>query len=178
MPARTPDQELQAIEALIAALEPLDSEARSRVVSYAFSRLGLRASSALSLPTSSPQSSPTSVSPLTGVTDIRTLKDEKAPRSAIEMALLMAYYLSEIAPAGERRERVNADDVKKYFKQGGYPLPKAPHMTLVHAKNAGYLDSVGEGTFRLNPVGYNLVVHGLPANSKAKRQRKRGKSRR
>jgi len=47
-------------------------------------------------------------------------------------------------------------------------------MTLVHAKNAGYLDSSGPGSYKLNPVGYNLVAHAMPL-TKEKTIRKRKK---
>lgn len=54
--------------------------------------------------------------------------------------------------------------MKKYFKQGGFLHPKVPGQTLLNARNSGYLDSGSQqGSFKLNPVGYNLVVHGLPA---------------
>jgi hypothetical protein len=57
------------------------------------------------------------------------------------------------------------DDIKKYFVQANYELPTAPpRMTLVNAKNAGYLDAISNGQYRLNPVGHNLVVHKLPRN--------------
>jgi hypothetical protein len=78
------------------------------------------------------------------------------------MAAVVAYYLSELAPPGERTETIGTAEVQKYFKQAGYPLPKVPRVTLANAAQAGYFDSAGTGQFRLNPVGYNLVVHSLP----------------
>ena len=51
-------------------------------------------------------------------------------------------------------------------------------MTLVDTKNAGYLDNgSARGLYRLNPVGYNLVAHSLPAGGGAERSpaRKRRK---
>ena len=49
-------------------------------------------------------------------------------------------------------------------------------MTLTNAKNAGYFESVGEGKFKLNAVGYNLVAYSLPKSGsdgepKAKRKK-------
>ncbi len=98
-------------------------------------------------------------------TDIRSLRDSKEPRSAVEMAAIVAFYLNEIAPEGERRQAIGTADLDKYFKQAGFKLPKAQNMTLVNALSAGYFDRVGQGQYRLNPVGYNLVVHNLPART-------------
>jgi hypothetical protein len=95
-------------------------------------------------------------------TDIRTLKQEKQPSSANEMAALVAFYLSEVAPGDERKTEVAEGDVIRYFKQAGFALPKFPRALLPNAKNAGYFDFVGKGRYRLNAVGYNLVAHNLP----------------
>jgi hypothetical protein len=78
------------------------------------------------------------------------------------MAAVVAYYLSEIAPSHERKDAINASDLQKYFKQAGFKLPKSIPQALPNAAAAGYFDSTGSGLYRLNPVGYNLVVHGLP----------------
>ena len=96
---------------------------------------------------------------------IRDLKDEKAPTSSNQMAALVAFYLSELAPPDERQDAINAADLQKYFKQAGFKLPKLLGQTLPNAAAAGYFDSVGNGKYRLNPVGYNLVAHGLPRGS-------------
>ena len=158
------DSELKAMVVVIEALTPLDDDARARVVDYVFRRLRLPRIAAprpdLALFTSGggePQLSPTTL------TDIRSLTAMKQPKTAMEMAALVAYYLSELAPASERRPEIRVEDIKKYFKQANFRLPGAASMTLTHAKNAGYLDvSSQRGHYKLNPVGYNLVAHHLP----------------
>ena len=167
------DPELADMTQIIDALEPLDDLARSRVLDYVFRRLG-----GLKLP--APAASGVSVSVFDqalppqprglapGLTDIRTLRETKKPKTASEMAAIVGYYLSELAPQADRKDQIDASDIKKYFKQADFPLPGAPKMTLVHARNAGYLDTAAErGRYKLNPVGYNLVVHNLPARSGA-----------
>jgi len=161
------DKELEAMQIVIVALTPLDSEARGRVLDYVFKRLGFKAI----LP-STPIGAATrgdavasSSGTRTVAPDIRTLKAEKVPHSAVEMAALVAYYLSELAPSDERRDAIGTADIEKYFKQAHYPLPKTPRFALTNAANAGYFDSVARGLYRLNPVGYNLVVHKLPSGS-------------
>ncbi|MFH0776249.1 MAG: hypothetical protein V1936_01395 [Patescibacteria group bacterium] len=99
------------------------------------------------------------------VIDIKTLREEKNPSTANQMALIVAYYLSEKAGAGEKKDSINADDIEKYFKQASFTLPRKAKYTLVNAKNAGYLEALGGGEYKLNPVGYNLVVHKLPSKN-------------
>ena len=85
------------------------------------------------------------------------------------MAALVAYYLSELAPEGEQKDEINSSDLEKYFKQAGFKLPRSIYQTLPNAAAAGYFDGTGGGKYRLNPVGYNLVVHGLPRGSESKK---------
>jgi hypothetical protein len=175
------DIELEAIQQVLTALEALDAEARERVIDYVFKRLGLKGSRQASPPAASPLVSPivADVSSETGgdavqgsVIDIRALKDSKAPKTDNEMAALVAYYLKHHAQGDEKKDAVSTADLEKYFVQAGYPLPKQPRFTLQNAKNAGYFDSAGRGLFKLNPVGHNLVAHGLHAG----RAESRGKT--
>jgi hypothetical protein len=98
-------------------------------------------------------------------TSIRDLKEEKQPETVNQMAALVAYYLSEMAPDNERRDEIGAVDLERYFKQAGFKLPKSLRQALPNAAAAGYFGGAGGGRYRLNPVGYNLVVHGLPHGS-------------
>lgn len=154
------DKELGAIGSIIAVLTPLDDGERGRVIEYVLKRMQL---STLESPSAAASTSPLAgPSPQRPVTDIRSLTAEKQPRSATEMVALVAYYLSELAPEGERRDTVNPDTIRQYFKMAGFPLPSVLRNVLPNAAAAGYLVNVSRGEYRLNPVGYNLVVHGLP----------------
>jgi hypothetical protein len=106
------------------------------------------------------------------VVDIRSFGQEKRPSSANEMAAVTAFYLSELAPDQDRKTEVEVEDMTKYFKQANFRLPKNPRMVLVSARHAGYFDPAGDGKYRLNAVGYNLVAHNLPrtASDSAARQ--------
>lgn len=184
------DTELEAISSILSALNPLDAEARGRVLDYVFKRLSLEGAvpgvQPPSLRTGPPETvskeAPTPGVPLASASagrqrDIRSLREEKAPNSANEMAALVAYYLSELAPEGERRETIGTAEITKYFKQAKYPLPKVPRATLSNARAAGYFDHVTGGQYKLNPVGYNLVVHGLPRASTSPVRPKRANKR-
>jgi hypothetical protein len=165
---------LKAIAALLEVLGPLKAETRSNVLDYVFRALGI-ASPVAASPT------PLNAQPAfaaqhyyvqqpnlaahgtTGPVDIRSLTDQKKPKTVNQMVAIMAYYLAAHAPQAERRDHIVADDIKRYFPQANFPLPTGrPDVSLNNAKVAGYLDSIGDGQYRLNPVGHNLVVHKLP----------------
>ncbi len=159
----------QAIDEIIAALEGLDEPARATAVRAAIEHLGLSAlappgSGQADTPAPQPPAEPTTHTATAppAIQDIRSFKAQKAPASAIEMACVVAYFMESLAAPGERKADVSTADLKKYFKQGGYPLQKRMPQLLVSAKGAGYFDSAGHGKYKLNPVGHNLVAHKLP----------------
>jgi hypothetical protein len=182
------DLGLEAVRAIAEALTPLDEQARTRVLTSALALLGMRmpqmgtqlpdtSSQGVDRSRSAQETTDQGASVESGgalkPTDIKTLREQKMPKSDIEMAALMAYYLEHHAPKADRRDYVTADDIKTYFKQAQYRLPRHAGQTLRNAKNAGYLEPLERGRFRLNPVGYNLIAHALPREQRARsRQRK------
>lgn len=173
------DKELEAIKRIIESLDTLEIEEKKRVLDYVFNRLGLKGLaseqtvkqfSSLPIDVAAPAQivSEDSIKLSSGIKDIRSLREEKQPQTAIQMVALVAYYLSEVAPTEERKNTVSSEDITKYFKQAGFSLPKGePIYTLRNARNAGYFDPTSEsGAYKLNPVGYNLIAHNLPGNAK------------
>ena len=155
--------ELKAIETITEVLRPLDNTVQQRILQYAMQHLGSQVEQANQSPPILAENKGTKAEqPIEQVVDIRTLRDQKQPNSDMEMAAIAAYYINELAPEEERKDAIGTADIKKYFKQAGHPLPKGPQFTLVNAKAAGYFESAGHGKYKLNPVGYNLVAHGLP----------------
>ena len=157
------DKELEAITSIIDLLRPLSGAAKSRVIEYVLKRLNMDALTRSVPVLGAPSLSSSGSAPV--LADIKTLTAEKQPRSASEMVALIAYYVSELAPEDERSRTINVEMVRKYFKLARYPLPRAPQSALPNAVAAGYLENVSRGEYRLNPVGYNLVVHSLPRPS-------------
>lgn len=160
------EKEVEAIKTILNALQPLDPEARDTVLDYVFKRLEI------SPPTTSPETPPitppvppSEIEPKRKI-HIEQFKKEKQPGSAIEMAVLIAYYLSNLASKRERKEAITKKDLETYFKIAKYRLPKELAFTLNNAKKAGYLDSAGKGKYKLNPIGYNLVAHSMPKSKK------------
>jgi hypothetical protein len=156
-----------AIDEIITALSALPEPSRIIAIRAACSELDIEVADAVASITESQQpmgvatDAPLGTVPTAG-TDIRTLKEQKNPSNAIEMALVLAYYLQHFAPLPERKTQIAAADINKYFVQADFPLPKRADQLLVDARAAGYFDSPSRGVYALNPVGHNLVAHSLP----------------
>jgi hypothetical protein len=173
--AEQDDDGVSAITTLLETLRPLKAETRANVLDYVFKTLGITLPGPSTPPPGTP-STPTppippafTTPPPGAIRDLLSLKEQKQPKTVNQMVAVMAYYLAELAGENERRDYIVADDIRKYFRQANFPLPSAtPNMTLVNAKNAGYLDALSKGQYRLNPVGHNLVAHKLPRTGEAK----------
>ena len=152
----------QAIDEIILALQAIDQDSRITAINAVCEHLSipLIEKTKIGPPSETIQHSAKIMA--TPLRDIKSFKEQKKPSSANEMAALIAFYLSEMAPALDKKAEVAVDDMIKYFKQAGFPLPKAPQVLLQNAKNAGYFDLIGSGNYKLNPVGYNLVAHNMP----------------
>jgi hypothetical protein len=159
-----PDTDIAAVQTIVSALRPLEPADRERVLAAVSALLGtVPAARAAGIAAQEQPAAALTEAALTGIVDIRSLKETKQPRSANEMAAIAAYYLANLAPSGDRRETVGSADMERLFKQGGYPLPRKLNMLLPNATASGYFDQAGRAQYRLNPVGHNLVVHALPA---------------
>lgn len=187
------DKELEAINKIIKALDGLEPDEKRRVIEYTLTRLGLKVLDSQISPRKREEGMPFiptqpsnlhSSSEVTARIDIRALKEEKKPRSAIEMATLVAFYLSELSQAEERQSAIGTAEIAKYFKQASFKLPSGKNGgadTLNNAKNVGYLEPAGgAGRYKLTSVGYNLVAFKLPkgdisAPKRPKNQKKQSK---
>lgn len=159
------DQEVEAIRALLAALAPLSEKARTSVLDYVTRRLDLTSPTAVAAPAGAvapPASPPAFITGTSPTVHIKDFKDQKRPRSANEMAAVVAYYLANVPPPEQRKRTVNQKDVETYFKIASFPLPRQVRVTLPNAKSAGYFDLAGDGEYKLNAVGHNLVAHSMP----------------
>ncbi|MGA3160913.1 MAG: hypothetical protein ABSC77_06820 [Terracidiphilus sp.] len=176
------DAELKAINAIVAALNPLKEEQRLRALEYVLRRFNAVALQAAPVAAAPSAFQPTTPAPPTAFTsgapanmmDIRTLTETKQPKSANEMAALVAFYLSEVASPIERKQEIDITDIERYFKLAPFKLPAKAGQTLINAKNAGYLDAgSGAGQYKLNPVGYNLIVHRMGSGEAESRRRQK-----
>ncbi len=159
----------QAIDAILEALLPLDEPTRATAIRAACEHLGVPQAAPIGAAAPPPSDGaqtaatrpgpPASNSPLH---DIRWLREQTQPSSVTRMACVVAYYLGALAPADERKSTVTAADMRRYFKEAGYPLPKRPPQMLPNAKARGFFDPSGYRTYRLNSAGHELVARALP----------------
>jgi hypothetical protein len=91
----------------------------------------------------------------------------KAPKSDQQFTAVVAYFYQFEAKPGDRKDAIDADTMKEAARLAGRAQVERWNMTLTNAKNAGYLDAVGNGKFRLSSVGENLVAITLPSNSES-----------
>ncbi|WP_426423749.1 hypothetical protein [Bradyrhizobium genosp. A] len=173
------DHGVEAIGKLIEVLQPLSPETRANVLQFVFKALNITmageapaAPAAPAFTPAPPGAAPAHISapvrqppapPAGALTDLRSLKEQKQPKTVNQMVAIMAYYLAHLAPDGERRDHITPVDIARYFPQAGFELPTGPPaQTLLNAKNGGYLEQIATGQYKLNPVGHNLVTHRLP----------------
>tara|TARA_B100000315_G_scaffold174127_1_gene162549 strand:- start:518 stop:1129 length:612 start_codon:yes stop_codon:yes gene_type:complete len=163
------DNEIEAIKAVLLALEPLPLEIRASVLDYVIKRLQITLESAqqtnISPPTPVADIKPDisdvtkGAEPLRAPVHIMDLKKKKQPRSAIEMAVLVAYYLENEAPPIELKDSITSKEINTYFKIAEFPLPGNVKFTLPNARAAGYLDAVGNGEYKL-AIPRNVTLAG------------------
>lgn len=165
MSAQPPDDELQAVQSIVSTLEPLGGDARQRVLLFSLNRLGIKkiAVPAVAIAVSG---KPPKKKAAAGPQTLRDLRREKAPRFATHMAAVVAYYLSALAPAEERKNGIGHQDIKAYFKKAGFKLPKSVTDVLIHARQSGYFEYLGDEQYKLTPQGRDLVVNDLPTKKK------------
>jgi len=170
----------QAIDQILAALAPLEKRQQQTIISTVCEFLELSppvSPAATGTQHSTEKSDASGASPPVAQNappkkatsrhvDIRSLKQEKQPESAAQMACVVAYYLSEHAQEDGGASTITTSDLEKYFKQAGFPLPKKLEQVLADGKRSGYFEQVARGEYKLTRVGYNLVAHSMPKSSR------------
>ncbi|MBK9118387.1 MAG: hypothetical protein IPM18_02130 [Phycisphaerales bacterium] len=161
-----------AAKAIVAALDGMTKEHQTLAIKFAVETLGLQSpTAAVSPPTSSASAAATTATtPSGGVahsTDIKAFTVTKAPKSDQQFTAVVAYFYQFEAKPNERRDTIDAEVMKEAARLAGRPQVQRWSMTLTNAKNAGYLDSAGDGKYKLSSVGENLVAITLPDNGGA-----------
>src|SRR5437667_12399398 len=93
-PLNSTSSEIEALKAIVNALKPYESEHRHRIISSALTLLGEPPSKHIDVKPIDKEKPNPEVQPIKsveGVIDIRTLKEQKKPKSAIEMTAILAY---------------------------------------------------------------------------------------
>jgi hypothetical protein len=173
--------DLDAVRTIVETLRNFKPEEQQRILRWAVEKSGLPQSVAPLSPagTSGTGSSTGSAPPITpphavassasgGTVDIKSFIDEKQPRSDVQFAATVAYYLRFEAPPAERKDYIDKEDLQEACRKAKRDRLKNPYQTLVNAHTLGLLDKGSEkATFAINTVGENLVAMALPGDGKA-----------
>lgn len=165
--------DLEAVRAVIAALEGFQPSEQERIIRWAREKLGLPSgaaaipragvgagASAPTLPSAGVQSSSGQAQ------DIKTFVQSKNPQSDQQFAATVAYYYRFEAPESERKDSITAGDLQEATRKVGRDRLVKPAQTLINAHGQGLIDKAGErGAYTINTVGENLVAMALPGGS-------------
>lgn len=162
--------DLDAVKVLVGALEKFNDEERDRIIRWACERLG-------TIYTSTESKSREIEEKITsqqisggekkaeGARNIKTFIENKDPKNDTHFTAVVAYYYRFEAPENERKESITSQDLNEAARLAQKPRFKKPAKTLHNAyRQAGLLDQVAHGKYKINTVGENLVAMVLPSN--------------
>lgn len=173
--------DLEAVRAVVSALQPFAREEQERIIRWAREKLGLALVSPV--PPSEPiplgNIPPQAASRPANVTaDLRGFVAHKDPQSDTHFAATVAYYYQFEAPESDRKESITARDLQEACRLADRHRLKNPLLTLNNAHRDGLLNRGPErGTFVVNSVGENLVAMALPSGAGASAKRSPKKAR-
>jgi len=175
-----PADDLEAVRAVVEAVQGFKEDEQQRIFRWAAEKLGLKTPffSATLPPGQVPvaQGAQATPSPSDALAasgqDIRSFAASKNPRSDVQFAATVAYYYQFEAPPAERKKCINKDDLQEATRKTGRERLKRPDQTLRNAHTLGLLDKGDEpGTFCVNTVGENLVAMALPGDGTTPQRR-------
>lgn len=167
--------DFMAAEEIKAILHDRDIAEQTRIVRWVSESLGLSTTpsaaserpaprpAAATLPQSADQpldSQPQSVN------NFRSFYDARKPKNDVQFAAVAGYFYRFASPQAERKETIlpkDLDEAGRLARGCGF---KNPRVTLNNAVKLGYFDRAGDGAFKLNAVGENLVAMTLPGSAK------------
>jgi hypothetical protein len=162
-----------AAKVIVETLRALDQSGQLLAMRFASETLGINLTSSVERAKTGEHSgeapsvatTPTGATSVTHSTDIQQFTAAKAPKSDQQFAAVAAYFYRFEAPEALRKETIDAETLREAARLARRRRPANPGMTLVNAKNAGYLDAVGRGSFKISAVGENLVAMTLPGGN-------------
>lgn len=164
--------DLEAVRAVVAALDGFAADEQERVIRWAREKLKLPVSGLSGSPATQhqPASHPAGIPAAAGeptAKDLRTFVAEKKPSSDIQFAATVAYYHRFEAPESQRKTEIVADDLGEACRLVNRERLRNPLQTLQNARNLGLLDRPRRGVFAINSVGENLVAMTLPSDGRS-----------
>src|SRR5258708_85211 len=166
----SPTNVFDAAKAIVETLKDMDKQLQVQAIRFACESLSLES------PIHPPRSAAASIEPPTRTnpppggqpthsTDIRQFVETKKPKSDQQFAAVVAYFYRFEVPETTRMETIDPKTLEEAARLAKRKRLSNARMTLTNAKNAGYLDLVGRGDYRINAVGENLVAMALPGSN-------------
>jgi hypothetical protein len=161
---------LDAAQKIVAELHGMTPENQALALKFAMETLALQLPVSHVRPMIAPAHLPhAGQPPLVGTpvqrTDIKSFTTAKGPKSDQQFAAVVAYYYQFEAPADQRKDSIDVETMKEAARLVGRRQAPQWRFTLQNATNAGYLSVGGRGSYKLSPVGENLVAISLPDNA-------------
>jgi hypothetical protein len=174
MAAKKQEPEIEALQAVHAALKPLSAEERSRVLASVYALLGISGidvSTGPSTPFSGAGSRPTTrevpTRPQARPLSINELVNDKNPGTSAQFITLFAYYRDK----HEGLARFGRDDLKAYFAKAKETPPTNYDRDFVEAVKKGWVHEDGDDSY-VTSKGIEAVESGFAGERKyAKRVR-------
>jgi len=182
--------EFDALRMLVDALRPFEKDVRGRLLRWAEESLALAKPGKAAAPAAAPAAAaePKAVrrrgrrkrrakgkkavtAPVAALApvvagaagSVQAFMAQKKPRSDVQFAAAVAYYFRHAAPAGQRKDGINGDDLQKAALQSGRGKFQNANQTLNNTRRLGYLDKGKErGSFCINSAGEKLIGTVLP----------------
>jgi hypothetical protein len=163
-----PEAEFRALQAVIAALQPLAPEARARISAAAatFLEIGLPSTAQPPAAGATPSSRPDSTYPAFGEDTAMTAKEfmvAKQPRSDVERIAVLAYYLTHYRDLPHFKTL----DLSKLNTEAAQPKFSNAANSANNAMKQGYLAAATKGLRQLSAAGEQFV-NALPDHSAAR----------
>jgi len=165
---------LEAAQKMVVELQGMSPEHQSLALKFTMETLGLNVPSLTGQPANvvadavAPPVVPARTHSAGGhSTDIKSFTAMKAPKSDQQFAAVVAYFYQFEAPMDQRLDAIDVETMKVAARHAARAQAPKWNYTLTNAKNAGYLNSAGDGKYTLSPVGENLVAITLPSNASA-----------
>lgn len=167
--AKQAKDDLEAVRAVIDALDGFEPKDQERIIRWAQEKIGLATRAPEGSVTPSVQvASPPPAAPGRQGSNIKAFVSEKNPGSDNQFAAVVAYYYQFEAPENEKKEAISSEDLQDACRKAGRQRLSKPGRTLSNAHNVGLLDKAADrGMYRINSVGENLVAMTLPGGTTA-----------
>jgi len=155
--------DLETVRLLAEALEPFSEEERKRIIRWSLERLGMP--NIQTVPSGAgveDKAVQTSVGTGYVVSDIKSFVGKKIPKNDNQFCAVVAYFYQFEAPENQKKDSIGGKDLQDTARKVGRSRFTNPAQTLINSYNAGYLDKIKYGEYRINTVGENLVAMVLP----------------